>query len=270
MPRDLLLALLVIGVTLNVALIVFVAWANTRAAARTPSADDADPGAPIASDDTDPARLLSLGSRLVDRDWIDTRAEGEPSSAGRAREPAVRAAEPLPAAEPRLMVGGPPPATAHPALEPAPTARRPRRFVLPDRDESQDRSQRAIEAFFGQGVPARATPRPARRRSRVRRPPGAPIPRTDLVLALGDGRYDARVVQAVSDALRGTLRDSDRVVELPGGRLQVTLEADARGGDAFLRRARTVLQPWLGVVDPDLELRVERPQRAERRPGTAS
>jgi hypothetical protein len=69
--------------------------------------------------------------------------------------------------------------------------------------------------------------------------------------------------------MRGAVRTSDQVVELPGGRLRVTLEADATGGEAFVRRARGVVRPWLSALDPDLELRVERP-RTPSRQGAAS
>jgi hypothetical protein len=135
---------------------------------------------------------------------------------------------------------------------------------MPDRNEADARSERAIAAFLGDATAPDPGDRPTRRRHRARRPPGTPVLRTDLVISLAGGEPETRVVHAVSTALRETLRASDEVVEMAGGRLRVTLEADARGGDAFLRRARTVLRPWLGLIDPDLELRVERGPRPAR------
>ena len=73
-------------------------------------------------------------------------------------------------------------------------------------------------------------------------------------------------MQALSAAMRSTVRTSDEVVELPGGRLRISLEADVPGGEAFVRRARSVVKPWLAALDPDLQLRVERPRTRQRAP----
>jgi hypothetical protein len=251
--RDVLVVLLVLGIAANIALIAAVAWLNHRATRQARGGPGGDPGAPVAADDTDPARLLAIGTGLVDRDWVDTRPQAGSRDAS-------------------------PPETRQPPAQEGPSERgearkrstgRQRRFVLPDRAESHARTERAIAAFLGEPVAPDPESRTGRRRHRARRPAGAPAPRTDLVLSLAGPTPDPRIVHALSAAMRGAVRTSDQVVELPGGRLRVTLEADATGGEAFVRRARGVVRPWLSALDPDLELRVERP-RTPSRQGAAS
>lgn len=248
MPRDLLLFLLAVGVVLNVALFVGVLLHQLRSG-RAQRAAPVDPGAPVASEAVDPLRMLIAGVR-DDPDWVDTLRPPEP-------DPAL-----LDADEPARLAAGP--HTADPAdldgsdVVDGPGARRVRRFQMPHRDESSDRSERAIAAFLGSPIAPPPELRQPRRRNRARRPAGTPVEHTNLILTLGERPPDHRIVRAVSTALRTTLRETDELVELPGGRLRITLEADSRGGEAFLRRARTVVRPWLGVLGGQLDLRVER------------
>jgi hypothetical protein len=260
--RDVLIILLVLGLLANVALIGSVAWIRHRAAGQPPTTRDADPGAPVAADDTDPARLTATSSDSSEPDWVPA-ASAEPAEPIPAPEP-VRPAARRPAARQRPRTRterGAAPAPRSATAEPG--GRRSRRFVMPDDDGSHARTDRAIAAFLGEPVAPDPETRAHRRRHRARRPAGAPVPKTDLVVSLAGSDPDPRIVHALSAALRGAVRTSDQVVELPRGRLRITLEADAGGGDAFVRRAHGVVKPWLTALDPALELRVERP-RASR------
>ncbi len=127
---------------------------------------------------------------------------------------------------------------------------------MPDLEEDYDRAARSIAAFLGEPVAPAGGPRPHRRRHRARRPAGSTA-RTDLILAIAGESLPGRAPHAVAAALRETVRESDEVVEVPGGRLRVTLDADPVGSEAFVARARGVVQPWLELLGPDVELRVE-------------
>jgi hypothetical protein len=246
-----LIILLVLGLAANIALVAGVAWLNYRATRRPPAATTEDPGAPVAADDTDPARLLALEAAPPAPDWEEA--------------PGASMASPL-RAEPELLSQPARRAVARrtPRSDDGATAgasgRRSRRFMMPDDGTSHARTERAIAAFLGEPVAPDPEGRSTRRRHRARRPAGAPLPRIDLVLSLAGANPDPRLVHALSAAIRGTVRSSDEVVEMPGGRLRVTLEADVGGGEAFVRRARAVVKPWLTALDPDLDLRVDRPR----------
>ena len=86
------------------------------------------------------------------------------------------------------------------------------------------------------------------------------------MVSLAGADPDPRLVHALSAAMRSTVRTSDEVVELSRGRLRISLEADVPGGEAFVRRARSVVKPWLAALDPDLQLRVDRPRTRQRAP----
>jgi hypothetical protein len=90
-----------------------------------------------------------------------------------------------------------------------------------------------------------------------------------LLVVVGD-TDGGRGAHAVAAALRDTVRASDEVVELPGGRLRVTLDADASGADAFVVRAQAVVRPWLALLGPAAEMRVERDRPAAQATPAAS
>ena len=251
MSRDVLIILLVLGLIANILLVAGVAWINYRArrAAALP-----DAGAALAAHEADPGGRPGTGTASP-RDApavslpdaaIETPSAPPTAVAEAPRRPAARRTPREP--------------TTHASGDAGPAARRSRRFVLPDDDGSHARTDRAIAAFLGEPVAPDPDARSSRRRHRARRPAGAPVPRTDLVLSLAGADPDPRLVHALSAAMRSTVRSSDEVVELPGGRLRITLEADVPGGEAFVRRARSVVKPWLSALDPDLQLRVDRPR----------
>jgi hypothetical protein len=257
--RDLLIVLLVLGLLANVALIAGVAWLNHRAATRPPTGPTHDPGAPVVADDTDPARFLGLDAGPAVPGSVDTPAEvtgGPPAvrELADAEEPAT-----LPAARRTPRAGA-----RSPAETPTEGTSGRRRFVMPDDRGSHVRTERATAAFLREPVVPDAEHRSGRRRHRARRPAGKPVPRTDFVISLAGPAPDPRIVHGLSGALRGAVRTSDKVIELPNGRLRITLETDIQGGEAFVRRARGVVRPWLTALDPDVELRVERPRTPAR------
>jgi hypothetical protein len=141
-----------------------------------------------------------------------------------------------------------------------------RRFVLPPLDEDQARSVRAIEAFLdGPPPPADATApeRPARRRHRVRRTAGTPVPRTTMVVwlqgyseldrAVGSTRA-ATVANAFVDSLRRAARATDEVREMGSGRCRIVVDTDDAGATAFVERARRGVQPWLELLAVPLKV----------------
>ncbi len=140
-----------------------------------------------------------------------------------------------------------------------------RRFVLPPLDEDHARSARAIEAFLGGSPPTgTAAERPHRRRHRARRPSGAPVPRTTMLVWLqGFGDLDrligttrsGPVFAAFLEALRRSARATDEVREVGVGRVRVVVEADDAGANAYVERARAGVQPWLALLA--VPLRVE-------------
>jgi hypothetical protein len=134
--------------------------------------------------------------------------------------------------------------------------RRPRRFTMPDLEEDSERSARSIAAFLGEPTAPAAGTRPHRRRHRTRRPAGAAV-KTDVVLVLHGEPLPARAPRAVAAALRGAVRESDEVVELDGGRLRVSLDADPAGSEVFIARARSVVRPWLELLGPTVDLRID-------------
>jgi hypothetical protein len=185
------------------------------------------------------------------------------AAAAPAAPAAVAAAAP---AAPAAVAAPPPVAAAaeRPLPRPASSAkpaRRGRRFTMPDLEEDPDRAARSIAAFLGEPVAPAGGPRPHRRRHRVRRPAGSTT-RTDLFLTIAGESLPGRAPHAVAAALRETVRESDEVVEVPGGRLRVTLDADPVGSEAFVARARGVVQPWLELLGPKVELLVEDPAAA--------
>jgi hypothetical protein len=127
---------------------------------------------------------------------------------------------------------------------------------MPDLEEDQDRAARSIAAFLGEPVAHSSGAHAHRRRHRARRSAGT-SQRTEVILVLSGDARGVRVGHAVAAALRDATRESDEVVELPGNRLRVTLHADDEGRIAFVARAQSVVRPWLEVVGPSVELRVE-------------
>jgi hypothetical protein len=146
--------------------------------------------------------------------------------------------------------------------------RRSRRFVLPPLEEDGDRSARAIEAFLGEALvsPPLAHPeRLHRRRHRARRAPGARASRTSLIvelvgyqeLAVAAGEKQAvRLAGALAEALWRSARIGDEVRELEPGRIQLVLDCDAPGADAFAERARASVAPWLAASTVPLGINV--------------
>jgi hypothetical protein len=140
-----------------------------------------------------------------------------------------------------------------------------RRFVLPPLDEDQARSARAIEAFLDGPPPAADTApeRPARRRHRVRRAAGTPVPRTTMIVwlqgysdldrAVGSTRA-ATVSSAFVDALRRAARATDEVREMGSGRCRIVVDTDDAGATAFVERARRGVQPWLELLAVPLKV----------------
>jgi hypothetical protein len=146
--------------------------------------------------------------------------------------------------------------------------RRSRRFVLPPLEEDGDRSARAIEAFLGEAsvAPPLAHPeRLQRRRHRARRAPGSKASRTSLIVdlvgyreltvAAGEGQA-ARLAGALAEALWRSARIGDEVRELAPGRIQLVLECDQDGAEAFARRARSSVGPWLAATPVPLSMEI--------------
>jgi hypothetical protein len=168
--------------------------------------------------------------------------------------------------EPRIAAASLDTAAVTSPSDAGPRKTRGRRFVLPPLDEDQDRSAAAIEAFLGgPPPPAGATAeRPQRRRHRVRRPAGTPVPRTtmlvwlqgfgDLDRAVGTSRAN-HVSNAFNDALRRSARASDEIREAGAGRVRLIIDADDAGATAYVERARASVQPWLELLS--VPLRVE-------------
>ncbi len=243
-----LITLLVLGVLANVAHIGTVAWLNHRAASRRRMGEAAEPS-PVVADaaDSGPPEVMTPGESV------------EPIAASEAVPPATGRS---PTRQGSRTTTDQPPAPATRSAADAPGARR--RFVMPEDEGSHARTDRAIALILGEPVAPDPETRSHRRRHRARRAAGTPVPKTDLVVSFAGSDPDPRIVHALSAALRGAVRASDQVVELPDGQLRITLEADSGGGEAFARRAHGVVRPWLAALDPLLELRVERPSpRAE-------
>jgi hypothetical protein len=146
--------------------------------------------------------------------------------------------------------------------------RRSRRFVLPPLEEDSDRSARAIEAFLGEAsvAPPLAHPeRLQRRRHRARRAPGSKASRTSLIVdlvgyreltvAAGEGQA-ARLAGALAEALWRSARIGDEVRELAPGRIQLVLDCDQVGAEAFARRARSSVGPWLAATPVPVSMEI--------------
>jgi hypothetical protein len=146
--------------------------------------------------------------------------------------------------------------------------RRSRRFVLPPLEEDSDRSARAIEAFLGEDAGSPRTPQPERlhrRRHRARRAPGSKASRMSLVIELvgyaslsqvsGEGAA-ARLASALAETLWRSARIGDEVRELAPGKIQIVLDCDAVGAEAFAERARALVAPWLSASALPLGLEV--------------
>jgi hypothetical protein len=173
----------------------------------------------------------------------------------------------------------PVPVTARPGTK---RATRGRRFVLPPLDEDQARSVRAIEAFLDGPPPPPsgiAPERPQRRRHRVRRPAGSPVPRTTMVVWLhGFADLDrlvgttraSSVSAAFVDALRRAARVTDEVREVGSGRVRVVVDTDDAGATAFVERARRGVQPWLELLAVPLKVESGARESSEVVPFTAS
>jgi hypothetical protein len=146
--------------------------------------------------------------------------------------------------------------------------RRSRRFVLPPLEEDSDRSARAIEAFLGEASAAPPLVHPERlhrRRHRARRTAGMKANRTSLIvdlvgygeLAVVAGETQAvRLAGALAEALWRSARVGDEVRELAPGRIQLVLDCDAAGADAFAERARASVAPWLSVMPVPVYVRI--------------
>jgi hypothetical protein len=168
--------------------------------------------------------------------------------------------------EPRVAATSLDPATVTSSSDAGPRKTRGRRFVLPPLDEDQDRSAAAIEAFLGgpPPPPGATAERPQRRRHRVRRAAGTPVPRTtmlvwlqgfgDLDRAVGTSRAN-HVSNAFNDALRRSARATDEIREAGAGRVRLIIDADDAGASAYVERARASVQPWLELLS--VPLRVE-------------
>ncbi|HVL53296.1 MAG TPA: hypothetical protein VM344_03465 [Vitreimonas sp.] len=299
MDRDVLLFLLLIGVLLNTTMLVAVAMLRAAGPARpaayrhaSASGSRALPPRYVPVERAAPSPAARGGWVPVPAAPGAVRLPGDPApgappttsqppqsgaeevaaAADAADEPAEATPAPPVAAEPAerpAEASTPPdPGPARALTQPRP-GRRPRRFTMPALDEDHDRATRSIAAFLGEPVAQSVDARPHRRRHRARRPAGGSV-RSDLVLVLAGGPPGGRVGHAMAAALRDTVRESDEIVELPGGRLRVSLDADPEGADAFMTRARVVVRPWLELLGPSLELRVERPGQHDRRESAAS
>jgi hypothetical protein len=146
--------------------------------------------------------------------------------------------------------------------------RRSRRFVLPPLEEDGDRSARAIEAFLGEASispPVAHPERSHRRRHRARRAHGAKTTRTSLVVdlvgydqlaATAGADQAARLAGAVAEALWRSARIGDEVRELAPGQIQLVLDCDAAGADAFAARASATVAPWLGAMPVAVQARI--------------
>jgi hypothetical protein len=254
--REFLLLLLVFGVLLNTGLLVTVAVLRAARVGEAPAA----PGVPRVTVIPQQTLAPSRGPSS------ENRARRAPApSVGRTPALVAEVAEaPAPLREvaappsPAPTVPSPAPAGATTPARATATRRtgRPRRFTMPNLEEDHDRATRSIAAFLGEPVAPTPGAHPQRRRHRARRPAGAAV-RSDVVLLVAGDPPGGRIAHAVAAALRDTVRASDEVVELPGGRLRVTLDADAAGAEAFAARARAVVRPWLDLVGPGVELRVE-------------
>jgi hypothetical protein len=150
-----------------------------------------------------------------------------------------------------------------------PTTRRParaRRFAMPVIEEDR-RTEAAINAFLGEpSAPAGAQlARRTRRRSRRQRAPGeTPPPPTVVVAAIAGwddlrrlaGRDGAgRFGDALANAVRGTIRSGDELLEVGDGRLRIVVHADEEGARALIERATTMCDPWLRAAPVPLSLR---------------
>ena len=146
--------------------------------------------------------------------------------------------------------------------------RRSRRFVLPPLEEDGDRSARAIESFLGDAStspPVAYPERSHRRRHRARRAHGTKTTRTSLVVELvgyeelaaqaGAGQA-ARLVGAVVEALWRNARIGDEVRELAPGQIQLVLDCDPAGADAFAERAAATVAPWLRAMPAAVQVRI--------------
>jgi len=241
--RDLLLVLLVAGLLLNFGLLGLVAavrHARTPAGryprdVPEPSVAPASPRRPMIPD----ARVAAAQRRFAEAAGDATHGGGTASStAGVGQNVPQRAATP-------------------------PAASRARRFTLPPFDDDPERTGRAIASFLGDPVGAPGTSLPHRRRQRGSRAVEGATPRTEVVLSLG-GVPPERLAQAAATSLRRTLRGSDALVEEGGGRLRISLATDVAGADAFVHRARSLVDPWLDAIEPPLELRLESPPQPVR------
>ena len=146
--------------------------------------------------------------------------------------------------------------------------RRSRRFVLPPLEDDNDRSARAIEAFLGEASATQPLAHPERlhrRRHRARRAPGARATRTSLIvelvgyeeLAATAGHPQAtRLAGALAEALWRSARIGDEVRELTPGRIQLVLDCDPAGADAFAERASAIVKPWLSAMPVQVEARI--------------
>jgi hypothetical protein len=155
-----------------------------------------------------------------------------------------------------------------PSTKPGGKGRRSRRFVLPPLQEDDGRSARAIEAFLGEASispPVAHPERTHRRRHRARRAHGTKTARTSLVVdlvgyeqlaaAAGDAQA-ARLAGALAETLWRSARIGDEVRELAPGQIQLMLDCDAAGADAFAKRAAATVAPWLGAMPAPVQARI--------------
>lgn len=147
-----------------------------------------------------------------------------------------------------------------------PTSRT-RRFAMPRVEEDRGRTEAAIGAFLGEPSLAAGTAqahRPRRRSRRQRAPGETPPSPTVVVAALAGwdelrhltGREGAgRFSEALGNAVRGTIRSGDELMELGDGRLRIVVHADEEGARALIMRAATICDPWLRAAPVPLSLR---------------
>jgi len=282
MSRDALLIILAIVVLANFVFLAEVAVLNRRRTARergAPARRSAAVAGDAVSGETAAASVeVPLGPRLVPRPTV---ARGSAADAGARQGDAEATAEQAAVDDDtRTERTGPKSATADaadatPPLAPptAPRAGEPmtrrsrtRRFAMPQLDEDRGRTEAAINAFLGEPSLTAGSPqqhRPRRRSRRQRSQNDAVTPMVVVATLAGweelrrNGGPEAasRFGEALASTLRGTLRSSDELMELGGGRLRIVVHADEEGAHALIVRATAICEPWLRAAPVKLELR---------------
>lgn len=205
----------------------------------------------------EPARADATSGAAVDLPAAATQATTSATTS---------AAVPGAADAPGIRVGKGADAAANGEPMTRPTSRT-RRFAMPRVEEDRGRTEAAIGAFLGEPslTPGTAQAHRPRRRSRRQRTPGeVPLPPTVVVATLAGwdelrhltGRDGAvRFSEALGNAIRGTIRSGDELMELGDGRLRIVVHADEGGARALIMRAATLCDPWLRAAPVPLSLR---------------